>query len=184
MKKARKWIIVVIVVLVAAAAGIRTPLLSPKVFAPEPVEGVLHDLETDEKTAYTLEILPYGSLKSGYLKSWVDRKMAGKDADRVGYHAVYHGDRDTPVEMYLLMPQAKEIMGDITLANIKASQSGALLTLNISTEDGISRKKESTDLILHLFVKEGEEKAAVKSVILVVNGKTYACLSTEFSSLK
>jgi hypothetical protein len=127
--------------------------------------------------------LTFDELESEYIKNWVNRnKQHGEANGKAVYYTLYDDNIYMPMEMYLFMPSAKEIMGDITLSNIKITESGAAIILNINAKNNIKRTKESTDLILH--VTGSHEDAEARTERLVINGVTYTCPGATFTRLR
>ena len=149
--------------------------------------GVLIEKETGEESVYSLEILSLDEIETDAVKDWVNgsKEQASADADgKPVYYAVYRQDLDAPIEMYLFMPLAQAYMGDISLSNVRVYQSGAALVLDIETKDRISRKKASTDLILHVYVTGPPDQATAQSEWLIINGVKYDCPSYSFTKLR
>ena len=144
--------------------------------------GILLDKDTSEKTVYSLEILSYDNIESEFVRNWADGKRSkGQMNGQTVYHTLYNDVYDKPIEMYLYMPHAREVMGDITLSNIKVSQRGKALVLNIDTDSDISHSKDGADMILRVFVTGAPEKAKAKTDRLIVNGKSFNCPGATFT---
>ena len=183
-----KKIILIISVILAAAVCIAGALwlfrgLSEKTGA---AGGILPDRETNEKTAYSLQILKYDEIESEYIRGWVDKYRdagIGQDGKAV-YYTLSNDDYTAPLDMYLFMPEAKTYMGDITVSNVKVNESGAAVVLNIDAKDNISRKKDGADMILRLYVSGSPEDGKARSAKLIINGETYTCPSAAFTKFK
>ena len=152
--------------------------------------SVLLSKDTGEETVYSLEILGYDDLKNEHAKNWVDNigaqvgsgthvSMGGKPV----YYTLYNDEFDAPLEMYLFMPQGREVLGDITVSDIRASESGKALVLNIETGSEISWTSDSAGLILHVYVSGEPEKATARTERLIVNGDSYSCPVATFTRL-
>jgi len=175
-------VFILIAVCVLGALWLFTGTLKPE----SETKGVLLDKETGEKSAYSIEILKYGEIESDYVKRWIDKYREdgiGGDGKPV-YFALYNDNQSAPMEMYFYMPEAKSVMGDVTLSNIRVNEWGAAAVLTIDTKDNISRTKDGADLILHIYVNS-PENAKCRSVLPVINGDDkIPCGSTDFTKLK
>ena len=148
-------------------------------------KGVLINQNTGEPTVYSLEILRQDEIEIEYIKTWVDARAAEETTDgNPVYYTLYHDDFSVPMEMYLFMPNANEIMGDIDLSHIKVTESGTALVLNINTEKKMKRTREDKDLILHVYVEGAPDTATAKTDRLIINGETYNCPKSTFTKLK
>ena len=179
---------VIVVVLVflctAGAVYLFTDVFDP-LFPKGETSGVLRHEGTNEQTAYYLEILRYDEIESGYARSWIDsRKDRGSVNERAVYHTLYNDDFELPMEMYLFMPLAQEIMGDITLSNVRVYESGNALVLNIDTKDNIRRTKDGTDLVLHIFADGSQDNADARTERLYINGSQYYCPGATFTKIR
>ena len=145
--------------------------------------GTLLTKETNKKTPYLLDIVKYDDLDNENVKNWVtSKKESGKIDGQSVYYTMYDNDFNTPIYMYLFMPDAKELMGDVTMSGIKAGENGEAVVLNVDIKDNISRTKESTDLIFRVYAEGSLEEAAATIVQLKINGKTYDCPAVNGSS--
>ena len=169
---------------VAGALYLFTGIFSPKA-PPRETRGVLRHTDSNEETAYLLEVLEYDEIENDYIRSWIDDKsgfatLSGKPV----YHTLYGDNPSEPLDMYLYMPLARDVMGDVGLSNIRVSESGAALVISVETADNISRVMDSKDLILHIFVwDEGYEGSDVRTDRLYVNGARYNCPGATFIQL-
>ena len=146
--------------------------------------GTLLNRDTGEETAYSLEILNYDDLDSAFIKGWVDsKKDQGSSNGQSVYYTLYNDANDEPMEMYLYMPSAKEVMGDLTLSDIRVSESGKALVLNIDTDSGIDHTLDGTNQILHVYVTGEPGKANAKTEKLIINGTSYKCPNATFTKL-
>ena len=146
--------------------------------------GVLLDKDTAEETVYSLEILNYDDIESEYVRNWADSKRGqGSMNGQTVYYTLYNDVYDAPIEMYLYMPLAREVMGDITLSNIKVSERGKALVLDINTESDISRSKDGAEMIMRVYVSGAPERAKAKTDRLVVNGESFNCPGATFTRL-
>ena len=147
-----------IVIILVIIGGVGIPLYFNTGYldflkAPKPTQGVMLMKESNEESAYSLAILSFDEIGVEYVKTWIDsKKDSGIVNDQAVYYTLYNDNFDAPMEMYLYMPLAKEVMGDITLSNVTVNESGKALVLNVETKENISRTKDSTDLILHIYV--------------------------------
>ena len=132
-----------------------------------------------------MEILRYGQNESEYIRKWIDsKKDEGSSGDKAVYYTLYNDVFEEPMEMYLYMPLAKEVMGDITLSNVRVNESGQGLVLNIDSTSNIKHTREGTDLILHVYVTGNPAQARAKTDRLFINGERYTCPSTTFARLR
>jgi hypothetical protein len=144
------------------------------------LKGILLDKETNNESKYSLEILRYDELESELLKKWMDNSGETTDGNNPVYYALYNNS-STNLDIYLFMPAAKQIMGDVTVSDIKVTEAGAALIIYIDTDDTTTHTKESVDLILHIQAVSGE--ATAKNERLIINGITYSCANTTFTAL-
>jgi hypothetical protein len=166
-----------VILLVGAAAFV----LLRDSFWPE-LEGTLRDRDGRE-TAYHLEILSLDAVENVYVREWVERNRANGEIDgKPVYYTLYNDELYEPMEFYLYMPSAKEVMGDVGMRNIRVEESGAALVLYIEAKDGVRRSKDGTDLILHVTVTDPEARA--KTERFFVNGTQYACPGATFTRLR
>jgi len=183
----KKRLIILVVILIAAVCVFGAIWLFTGISKTESeTKGVLLDKETGEKSAYSIEILKYDEIESEYVKKWIDKyKEDGIGADgKPVYFALYNDNQSAPMEMYFYMPEAKTVMGDITLSDIRVKEWGAAAVLSIDTKDDIGRTKDGTDLILHIYVNS-PENAKCRSVLPVINGDDkIPCGSTDFTRFK
>lgn len=149
----------------------------------DPTKGILLDKETNEASEYSLEVLRMGEIDNEFLIKWMETSMAGEidDSDGPVYYALYNNSSPS-LDIYLFMPEAKAIMGDVTLLSTRITESGSALLIYIDTDEETQRSKESTDLILHIKAVSGSTKT--KNERLIINGETYTCANTTFTALK
>ena len=183
----RGLIVVVVALLLFCAAG-ALYLFTGIFHAPEPprkTEGALVHRDTGEETDYSLEILMSGEIENERIRRWIDDKTElGIIGGKPVYYALYQDNPYALMDMYLYMPLAQDIMGDIGLSNISVSESGMALVLDIQTNDNISRTIDGTDLILHIFAEyQDSGEANVLTERLFVNGTRYYCPGTTFIQL-
>ena len=146
-------------------------------------KGVLIDAETGKASAYSFEILKIEDIEKEAVKSWVNRSVASEKLyDNPVYYTLYNNASDG-MNMYLFMPEAKEVMGDIARSNIKITEAGTSLMIHIDTDEKTMYDKESTDLILHVYANGNAKVANAKTETLIINGKTYAGVSSTFMML-
>ncbi|MCL2126304.1 MAG: hypothetical protein FWH33_10005 [Oscillospiraceae bacterium] len=188
-------LVVVIIVVLAVAGGvvyIFTDYLDSLTFLgfldsfkpAQPLQGVMMMKDIEEESVYSLSILQYDEITVEYVKRWIDgKKDAGIVNDQPVYYTLYNDNFDIPMEMYLYMPLAQDFMGDIALSNVKVSESGKALVLNIETKDNISRTKDGTDLILHVYVEGNPDNADARTDRLYINGKQYNCPGATFTRI-
>ena len=141
--------------------------------------------DTGAESAYSLEILKYGDIDSEYIKKWIDERKDNRKYDgEPVYYTLNHDDVSTPIDIYIFMPDAKEIMGDISLPNIKVSEMGETLTIYIESKTNITKTKDSADLILHIYVENTSKSPTAITERLFINGKEYSRLGAKFTNLK
>jgi hypothetical protein len=187
IKILKKRLTIVVISLLAFALFAAAALYLYKVLMrPKPMHGVLLNYETNEETAYSLSILAFDEIENEFVKAWIERnKGTGEVDEKAVYYTVY-GDNiiHAPLEMYLFMPNAREIMGDINLTDIKVRESGTAIVLNIETRKNIKRTKASTDLIFHVYVSGPPEQASAKTERLIINGEAYTNNGATFTRLR
>ena len=158
-------------------------------FNKDETSGILIDHKTNEETVYSLEILKKDEV-NGSIKSWIEKSITADNAAKntadeendAAYYTLYNNSSEG-MEMYLFMPSANEIMGDIGMSNIKVAEAGTTLVMYIDTNNKTGHKKDSTDLILHVYVSGDIEKARAQSEQLIINEKTYAFASATYTEL-
>lgn len=141
---------------------------------------VLIDEKTNKDTAYSMEILHQDDIKNDKVLSWLNDCIA-KQEDNEKYFTLKNMNSEG-LDLYLYMPKAQEIIGDITLSNVKAKESGTALKLVVETDGNIKHTRMSTDLILHVYVTNPAEETPVKSEMLVINGTIYFCATATSKS--
>ena len=180
--------ILIVILIVALSCLVMSQLEvtnSPLRHARGQIVGVLLDKDTSEETAYSLEILSNYDIESDFIKNWADtKKTQGEKNGKAVYYTLYNDEYDAPLEMYMYMPLAKEVIGDIGLENIKVNESGKALVLNINTDSDISHIKDGSDMIFHIFVTGESEAANAKTDRLIVNGEPFYCAGATFTRLK
>jgi len=146
-------------------------------------EGILLDKETNSDSRYSFEVLKYDEIENELLKKWMDNSIAGETTDGKNpvYYALYNNS-STTLDIYLFMPASKQVMGDVTLSNIRVTEAGTALIIYVDTDDKTTNTKDSTDLILH--IQAVSDKAKARNERLIINGTTYSCANTTFTALK
>lgn len=138
--------------------------------------GVLIDVKTNEESEYSMEILRQSEIENDKVLSWLNDcfKNQEDNEDNEKYYTLKNmGSKG--IDLYLYMPNAKEIIGDITMSNIKVTEAGTALKLIVETNDKTKHTRESGDLILHIYVTNKDDATPIKSEMLIVNDKTYFC---------
>ena len=148
----------------------------------EPSVGVLKDLDTGEKTPYSMEILSYDGIENDYVRSWIDDKRTKGTIDgKPVYYTLYNDNYEAPIEMYLFMPMAKDILGDISVSDILVSLNGDAILLNVEVKENISRDRLSDETILHLYATDASsDEAKAKTERLFINGERYGSPGSTF----
>ena len=148
----------------------------------DPVEGVLLDKTTNDETKYRLEVLRYDEIENGSLKKWMDNSLASSatDGEDPVYYALYNNG-SANLDIYLFMPAANLLMGDVILSSIRVTEANNTLFFYIETDDDTTHEKQSKDLILHIRSTSDTTKARTER--LIINGVTYSCANTTFTDL-
>ena len=151
---------------------------------PAKPKNTLIDIETRKVSAYSFELLRMDDIKKESVKGWVNRIAASANpSDSPVYYTLYNNTGEG-MDMYLFMPDAKELIGDISRSNITISEAGTSLAVHIDTDEKTMYNRESKDLILHVYVSGNPEEANAKTEELIINGKTYSGVSTTFMTLE
>ena len=181
----KKVLVIVSVVLIAAFCIIGVLWRFTDLFGTESAsdtKGILLDAETNAESAYSMEILKYNDIEDDFVRRWIDKyREDGIAQDGSPVYYTLHNDPTLPFKMYLFMPEAKTVMGDITLSNITVREWGSAIVLNIDTKDNIGKTKDGTDMILYLYATGTPETIMGKSEQLVINGVVYTCPSASFT---
>ena len=147
-----------------------------------PTKGMLLDKETNNESQYSFELLRYDEIESELLKKWMDNSLAGETTDdgEPVYYALYNNS-SANLDIYLFMPAAEQLIGDVLLSNIRITEANTALIIYIDTDDSTTHTRESKDLILH--IQAISDMATAKNERLIINGTTYACANTTFTAL-
>ena len=166
--------------------------------APEDqAENILLDKETNRESEYSLKVLRYDEIESELLLKWMDNSIASDtiagetydggttdggttDGESPVYYALYNNS-SANLDIYLFMPAAKQIMGDVVHSSVRVTEANTALIIYIDTDEEATHTRESTDLILH--IQAVSDKAKTKTEKLIINGVTYFCANTTFTSL-
>jgi len=147
-----------------------------------PTRGTLLDKATNNETEYWFEVLRYNEIEDELLKKWMDNSLSAvtdDDGDPV-YYSLYNNSSDN-LDVYLYMPDAKQIMGDVILSSIRVTEANTALIIYIETNSNTTYNKESRDLILHIQATSDTTKA--KTDKLIIDGATYYCANATFTAL-
>jgi len=144
--------------------------------------GILLDKETNNESQYSFEILRYDEIENELLKKWMDNSIAGEttDGEDPVYYALYNNS-SANLDIFLFMPEAQQVIGDVVLSNIRVTEAGNALIIYIDTDDTTTHTKGSKDLILRIQAISGI--ATAKNEKLIINGTTYSCANTTFTAL-
>ena len=144
-------------------------------------KGVLIEKETGRLSAYSVEILEVEDIEKKSVKGWINNNIhTEKPNDDQVYYTLYDNAAEG-MNMYLFMQEAKIAIGNINRSNIKVYEMGTSLMIYIDTNEGTINNGESSDLILHIYIKSKNAKA--KTERLIINGKTYSSASSTFMML-
>ena len=146
-------------------------------------KGILIDKETGKSSAYSLEILQLENLEKQAVKNWVERNITSEKSYGSQVYYTLYNNAGKDMDMYLFMPEAKEIIGNIIRSNVKVAESGTSLMIYIDTAEKIIYNKEAVDLILHIYANENSKQANAKTERLIINGKTYSDAGSTFMVL-
>ena len=185
MKKSTKIIIAVVIIILIAAVAEGLYLFGNfnSGEQEQQLSGTIADKETGGETGYSLEILKRDDIQSPTVTKWISDSLEAAAPDSQGYYTLYNNASES-MDMYLFMPAAKEVMGNIDVTNVKAVVSGTTLMLSVDTGDKTKNTKESTDLIFHIKAGTDSDVTQAKSERLSVNGKAYSCLSSTFAVVR
>ena len=146
-------------------------------------KGALTDRETGKKSAYSFEILKMKDIKKESVKGWINRNAANEKPYTDPVYYTLYNNANEGMDMYLFMPEAKELIGDAGRSNIRVTEAGTSLMIYIDTDEKTIYNIESTDLILHIYANITSEKSKTKTEGLIINGKTYSGVSSTFMVL-
>ena len=145
------------------------------------LKGTLIDKDTGRASGYSFEMLEMEDIENETVKGWVNRNAeTGKANAGQTYYTLYNNAAEG-MNMYLFMPKAKELTGSISRSNIKVSEMGTSLMIYIDTNEEVINNEESSDLILHIYIKSKNAKA--KTERLIINGKTHSSAKSTFMML-
>ena len=140
--------------------------------------------ESELPTPFSVEILRYNDIESEKVRSWIDENAEnGFVSERAVYYTMYHNDFESAMEMFLYMPLAGEIFGDISVANIRGGESGNALVLVIDSVESSTGIEDGKDLILHIFPTRESVESDLRTERLYVDGVRYFCLGASFTDL-
>jgi len=147
-----------------------------------PAGGILLDKETNSETNYWFKVLRYDEIDNEFLKKWMDNSIAGEttDGEDPVYYALYNNS-SANLDIYLFMPAANQLMGDVVLSSVKVTEANTALIIYIETDNNTTHTKESKNLILH--IQSTSDNTKTKTGKLIINGVTYSCANTTFTKL-
>jgi len=155
-------------------------------------DGILLDKDTNTESEYSLKVFSYDEIESELLLKWMDKSIAGDaiagettEDETTGdespvYYALYNNSSPN-LDIYLFMPEAKQVMGDVIHSSVKITEANTALIIYIETDEKTTHTKEGLDLILH--IQAISDKTKTKTEKLIINGITYSCANTTFTSL-
>ena len=143
--------------------------------------GVLIDSKTNELTMYSMEILSIDDIQNDRILDWVTESTT-KQGDYTQYFTL-NNISSADFDLYIYLPKAQEVFGDISMDNIKVTESGTALKIIIDTDNQIKHTKASTQLILHVYSNMPGQQTDIISEILVVNDTIYFCAVASSKSL-
>ena len=145
-------------------------------------DGILLDKDTNTESEYSLKVLKHDEIESELLLKWMANSIAGEttDGENPVYYALYNNSSPN-LDIYLFMPEAKQVMGDVIHSSVKITEANTALIIYIETDEKTTHTKEGPDLILH--IQAISDKAKTKTEKLIINGITYSCANTTFTSL-
>ena len=146
------------------------------------LSGVLPDRTTGEQTVYSMEILTRDEISNKTVGIWLDGIVNNSIEKETDYYTLF-GNRNSPFEMYLYLPSANVVMGDISMENVKVTESDSTLLIYINTDSQIKHTKESKDLIFHIYVTGDPEAAGARSERLNINNRKFNCINATFTTL-
>ena len=146
------------------------------------IEGILLNKETNNETEYSFEVLSYDEIENEFLRKWMDNSIADEttDGENPVYYALHNNSSDN-LDIYLFMPAANLLMGDVILSSVKVTEAGTTLLIYVDTDEQTTHTKESKDLIIHIQAISGN--ATAKNERLIINTETYYCANTTFTVL-
>lgn len=145
-------------------------------------KGILIDQKSGKESSYTLEILKQKNIDNDTVATWL-KKVDIESTDEEGYYSLKNTSLKG-LDMYFYLPNAKEVMGDINVSNVKVIESGTAIKVLIDTDKKIKHKKDSTDLVLHIYLTDQKDKDSAKMAQLIINDKTYSCINATFKDLR
>jgi len=132
---------------------------------------LLADKNTGKDTSYAIEILKLNEIQNKTVCSWVEESQKNPETNGESiYYTLYNRSNDY-FDMYLFIPDAKNVVGNITFSNITITTTASALNLIIESSD--DKTKESTDLIFHIFVINDFESATARTEQLYVDNKKF-----------
>jgi len=175
MKKHKKKIIIAAAVLLAvvlALAGYFMFRGLDKADGEEQTSGLLLDKETDTASDYSVEIVSLDMIEYDNIKNWVAKSIEKVPPEgKPVFYTLYDNGSET-LDMYIFMPAADEIIGDVNLSNMKIEKDGNEFVLHIGTDNKTTHTKSSTELILHIRT-DLAGSSEIRSNRLFVNGESY-----------
>ena len=145
-------------------------------------DGILLDKDTNTESEYMLMVLRHDEIESELLLKWMANSIAGEttDGENPVYYALYNNSSPN-LDIYLFMPEAKQVMGDVIHSSVKVTEANTALIIYIETDENTTHTRDSLDLILH--IQATSDKAKTKTEKLIINGVEYSCANTTFTAL-
>ena len=183
MKKRKVFSIVTVAVLVTITAVAAVLFFFTDIFkkTDRVLEGVLLDKDTGKETAYSIDILKHEDIKHAKVLNWIEKNKGGGDAKGETVFYLLYNQSDKKFDMYLFMPAAQDIIGDVSAADITVTEKETSVILNIDTKNIKTNTDESTDLILHVYLTGERENSMDKKGKLVIDGNEYTCGSSSYA---
>jgi len=141
--------------------------------------GSLRYLQNSRDSSYFLEILKAHEIKDKKAQSWLKEQIKKEVKNKNSYYILFNTDA---FDVYVFLPFAQEIIGDIELKHVSIRQVESTLLIYIDSEEQIAHKKESSNLILHFYSNNEEAKEVIDNCILIINGFTFASLETSYTN--
>ena len=185
MKKRRVLFFIIVMLLIVClvwvlTAKIRRPAVSGK-DSGEPAgiayidlsRGILLDRDTGEETEYAIEILARDDIGYPRIHQWIERYNGHGEVEGEAVYYLLYDQSGGFFDMYLFMPSAREILGDLRAKDITVSTTEPGLILTVDTKEVPSSNREGADLILHTYITSDRENSMGINAQLVVDGQTY-----------
>lgn len=132
------------------------------------------DKSTGEVSQYLLTITNCGAISLDVITEWV-----GKCEAVDGYYDYIYSDPDS-WDIFLYIPNAQELFGDIQNSNVEIEVTDSILKVYIDITDVSTKEKKSGELIIHLVAPlRGSWPIASE---LYVDGTRVERLSTTIST--